>query len=78
MAALGVWLWNGGHIMREQRNYIVCSVATANGFAMPYRAKPVTVIDDIAADDDVLPAMRRPLMAGVLATLAKGKRKSKS
>ena len=65
--------------MREQRNYIVCSVATANGFAMPYRARPVTAIDEnVAAEDDVLPAMRRPLMAGVLATLAKGKRTSKS
>jgi len=64
--------------MREQRNYIVCSVATANGFAMPYRAKPVTAIDESAAEDDVMPDMRRRLMAGVLATLAKGKRKSKS
>ncbi|MGC1710294.1 MAG: hypothetical protein WA717_01655 [Methyloceanibacter sp.] len=65
--------------MREQRNYIVCSVATANGFAMPYRARPVTAIDEsVAAEDDVMPAMRRPLMAGVLATLAKGKRTSKS
>ncbi len=65
--------------MREQRNYIVCSVATGNGFAMPYRAKPVTPIDACAApEDDVMPDMRRPLMAGVLATLAKGKRKSKS
>ncbi len=65
--------------MREQRNYIVCSVATGNGFAMPYRAKPVTPIDPSAApEDDVMPDMRRPLMAGVLATLAKGKRKSKS
>ena len=65
--------------MREQRNYIVCSVATANGFAMPYRARPVKAIDEsVAAEDDVMPAMQRPPMDGVLATLAKGRRTSKS
>lgn len=26
--------------MREQQGYITCAVATANGFAMPYRATP--------------------------------------
>jgi len=26
--------------MREQQAYISCAVATANGFAMPYRATP--------------------------------------
>jgi hypothetical protein len=27
--------------MRERQGYITCAVATANGFAMPYRAKLV-------------------------------------
>jgi hypothetical protein len=27
--------------MREHQGYITCAVATANGFAMPYRAKLV-------------------------------------
>ena len=63
--------------MREQRNYIVCSVATANGFAMPYRARPVTAIDESVAAEDCRPCGGR-LWAGVLATLAKGKRTSKS
>jgi len=26
--------------MREQQVYVSCAVATANGFAMPYRATP--------------------------------------
>jgi hypothetical protein len=28
-----------GHAMRERGGYITCAVATANGFAQPYRAK---------------------------------------
>jgi len=40
--------------MREHRGYITCAVATANGFAMPYRAKlvvhqdgPESVVRDV-------------------------------
>jgi hypothetical protein len=65
--------------MREHREY-TCAVATGNGFAMPYRVKPATVqpVEAEATVEDNEPMMRRPLFAGVLATLAKGKRKPKS
>jgi hypothetical protein len=33
--------------MREHRNIITCTVATANGFAMPYRARPVPPLEKI-------------------------------
>jgi hypothetical protein len=33
--------------MREYRNIITCTVATANGFAMPYRARPVPPLEKI-------------------------------
>ena len=35
--------------MREHRNIITCTVATANGFAMPYRARPVPPLEKIPA-----------------------------
>jgi hypothetical protein len=35
--------------MREHRNVITCTVATANGFAMPYRARPVPPLEKIPA-----------------------------
>ncbi len=66
--------------MPEHRGYITRAVATGNGFAMPYRVKPAPVrpAEVEAAVEDEEPMMRRPLLAGVLATLAKGKPKSKS
>jgi len=38
--------------MREHRNSITCTVATANGFAMPYRARPVPPLHKIPAPKD--------------------------
>ncbi len=35
--------------MREHRNSITCAVATANGFAMPYRARAVQPLEKISA-----------------------------
>jgi hypothetical protein len=31
--------------MRDDNGYITCAVATANGFAMPYRASPASQPD---------------------------------
>ena len=39
--------------MREHRNSITCAVATANGFAMPYRARPVPPLQKIPAPKNV-------------------------
>jgi hypothetical protein len=39
--------------MREHRNSITCTVATANGFAMPYRARPVPPLQKIPAPKNV-------------------------
>jgi hypothetical protein len=39
--------------MREHRNVITCTVATANGFAMPYRARPVPPLQKIPAPKNV-------------------------
>ena len=39
--------------MREHRNSITCAVATANGFAMPYRARPVPPLQKIRAPKNV-------------------------
>jgi hypothetical protein len=39
--------------MREHRNSITCAVATANGFAMPYRARPVPPLEKIPAPKNV-------------------------
>lgn len=39
--------------MREHRNSITCAVATANGFAMPYRARPVPPLQKIPAPKTV-------------------------
>ena len=75
--------------MRQQRGYITCAVATGNGFAMPYRVKQAPnrhvyradELDDrataISGGDSRQSMTRRPLLAGVLATLAKGKRAPK-
>ncbi|HEX2447742.1 MAG TPA: hypothetical protein VHK26_06100 [Methyloceanibacter sp.] len=38
--------------MREQRGYITCAVATANGFAMPYRARPVSEPEEVKLDGE--------------------------
>jgi hypothetical protein len=32
--------------MREQENSTACAVATANGFAMPYRSAPDSALED--------------------------------
>jgi hypothetical protein len=59
-----------GHAMRERGGYITCAVATANGFAQPYRAKIVvhqdkpesSVVDlDVAALRESLAARLRGL-----------------
>lgn len=34
--------------MREQQCYVACAVATANGFAMPYRATPGSYSEESA------------------------------
>jgi hypothetical protein len=39
--------------MREHRNSITCTVATANGFAMPHRARPVQPLQKIPAPKNV-------------------------
>jgi hypothetical protein len=39
--------------MREHRNSITCTAATANGFAMPYRARPVPPLQKIPAPKNV-------------------------
>jgi hypothetical protein len=42
--------------MREQRTYITCAVASANGYAMPYRARPVSQPEEkISSKDCVTP-----------------------
>jgi hypothetical protein len=42
--------------MREQRTYISCAVATGNGFAMPYRARPVSQSEEkVSSKDCVTP-----------------------
>jgi hypothetical protein len=64
--------------MREQRGYITCAVATANGFAMPYRAKrvvhqdtPESGVRDLDAD-----ALRESLAARLRALAEKPTAKS--
>jgi hypothetical protein len=42
-----------GETMREYRNAITCTVATANGFAMPYRARPVPPLQKIPSPKSV-------------------------
>ena len=49
--------------MREHRDYITCAVATANGFAMPYRARPAPQADEdeSTGKDSASAARRQPL-----------------
>ena len=39
--------------MREHRNSITCTVATANGFATPYRPRPVPPLQKIPTPKNV-------------------------
>jgi hypothetical protein len=63
--------------MREHRHVITCAVATANGFAMPYRTRQAAQPDanDVAAQWLV---MREPPFDGVLRTLARVTSETKS
>ncbi len=56
--------------MREHRHVVTCAVATANGFAMPYRTRHSSQPDedDVAAQELV---MRKPTFDGVLRTSGK-------
>jgi hypothetical protein len=66
--------------MREHRDVITCAVATANGFAMPYRTRqPVGPADsETAAQGSETPVTRGRSLSGVLRTLARGPRDAKS
>lgn len=61
--------------MRDDNGYITCAVATANGFAMPYRARPVSQPDDIKPPkkDRALPAAPRSHVAKLAAESGKEK-----
>ena len=45
--------------MREQENSIACAVATANGFAMPYRSAPDSEPEDSPVYRRAVPPARR-------------------
>lgn len=65
--------------MREHRDVITCAVATANGFAMPYRMRqPVEPEENDRADHGLMKPMRKPSLDGVLRTLARGPSDAKS
>jgi hypothetical protein len=53
--------------MRERGGYITCAVATANGFAQPYRAK--IVIHQDKPESSVLDLDAAALRASVVARL---------
>ena len=63
--------------MREHRDVVTCAVATANGFAMPYRTRRIVVPEE-NAELDVMEPMRKPALDGVRRTLARGSREAKS
>ena len=54
----------GGHDMRERGGYVTLAVATANGFAQPYRAKVVVHRDkpELSALDLDAAALRESLV----------------
>jgi hypothetical protein len=53
--------------MRERGGYIACAVATANGFAQPYRAK--IVVHQDKADPSVLDFDAEALRASLVARI---------
>jgi hypothetical protein len=54
-------------------------VATANGFAMPYRTRqPVEPEENDRAEHGLMKPMRKPSLDGVVRTLARGPRDAKS
>jgi len=65
--------------MREHRDVITCAVATANGFAMPYRTRQAAgpVDSETVEQSEETPVTRGP-SRGVLRTLARGTRDAKS
>jgi hypothetical protein len=65
--------------MREHRDVITCAVATANGFAMPYRTRqPVEPDESEGPEHRLMKPMRKPSLDGVLRTLARGPSEAKS
>jgi hypothetical protein len=66
--------------MREHRDVITCAVATANGFAMPYRTRQAVgpADSEMATQGLETPVTRGPSRGGVLRTLARGPRDAKS
>jgi hypothetical protein len=64
--------------MRDHRGYINCAVATANGFAMPYRARLVVPQDkpESAVTDLDAAAMRESLAIRLRALAEKPSAKS--
>jgi hypothetical protein len=66
--------------MREHRDVITCAVATANGFAMPYRTRQAAgpVDSETVEQSEEAPVTRGPSRGGVLRTLARGMRDAKS
>ena len=63
--------------MRAHRDVITCAVATANGFAMPYR-KTVQPEEKHMTEHRLLTPLRKPALDGVLRTLARGPSEAKS
>jgi hypothetical protein len=65
--------------MREHRDVITCAVATANGFAMPYRTRQtVQPEENDRAEHGLVKPVRKPPLDGVLRTLARGPSDAKS
>jgi hypothetical protein len=64
--------------MRERQGYITCAVATANGFAMPYRARLVVHQDKPESDvrDLDAAALRESLVVRLRGLAAKPSAKS--
>jgi hypothetical protein len=63
--------------MRERQGYNTCAVATANGFAMPYRARLVVHQDKPESDvRDLDTALRESLVVRLRGLAAKPSAKS--
>jgi hypothetical protein len=65
--------------MRAHRDVITCAVATANGFAMPYRTRQtVQPEENDTAERTLITPLRKPALDGVRRTLARGPSETKS
>jgi hypothetical protein len=65
--------------MRAHRDVITCAVATANGFAMPYRTRQIVQPEEKdMTEHRLLTPLRKPALDGVLRTLARGPSEAKS